>query len=142
MKTNDNRLLRVGENIRAILNLGHTFGHAIESINNYKSSLTHGEAVSIGIMMALEMSYLEGKISDKDLKKIKSHFQRLNLKIKIPIYIRKKSTLNKFKEIMSSDKKVKNKKINLILINTFGKAYITNKYSKDNLDSTIKKYLN
>ena len=42
----------------AILNFGHTFGHALESINNYKSSLNHGEAISIGMIIAAKISYL------------------------------------------------------------------------------------
>ena len=56
------------KNIRAILNLGHTFGHAIEAINNYQKSLTHGEAVSIGILMALDMSSLQGNSLNKNIE--------------------------------------------------------------------------
>ena len=65
------------KNIRAILNLGHTFGHAIEAINNYQKSLTHGEAVSIGIMMALDMSSLQGNKLNKNINQIRDHFQKL-----------------------------------------------------------------
>ena len=129
-------------NIRAILNLGHTFGHTIEAINNYKKSLTHGEAVSIGIMMALQMSSMEGNILSKHVDRIKEHFRKLNMKIKIPNYIKNKTTLNNFKEIMSSDKKVKNKHINLILLKKFGKAYVTSKYSVSRLNRVIKMYIN
>ena len=130
------------KNIRAILNLGHTFGHAIEAINNYQKSLTHGEAVSIGILMALDMSSLQGNSLNKNIIKIKDHFQKLKMKTKIPINIKRKTSLNKFKEIMNSDKKVKNNHINLILIKNLGKAYMTNKYSIKKLDGIIKKYIN
>ncbi len=130
------------KNIRAILNLGHTFGHTIEAINKYHKSLTHGEAVSIGILMALDMSSEDGKISSFNFNKIKSHFKRLKMKTSIPRIIKNKTTLKKFKEIMSSDKKVKNNNINLILIKNFGKAYMTNKYSMKKLDSIIEKYIN
>ncbi len=128
------------KNIRAILNLGHTFGHAIEAIKNYHKSLTHGEAVSIGILMALDMSSEDGKISD--FHKIKAHFKRLKMRTSIPNNIKNKTTLKKFKNIMSLDKKVKNNHVNLILIKNLGKAYVANKYSKDKLDNVIKNYIN
>ena len=130
------------KNIRAILNLGHTFGHTIEALNKYHKSLTHGEAVSIGILMALDMSSENGKTSKINFDKIKTHFMRLKMKTTIPSNIRNKTTLKKFKEIMSSDKKVKNNHINLILIKNLGKAYMTNKYSINKLDGIIKKYIN
>ncbi len=130
------------KNIRAILNLGHTFGHAIEAVNNYKKSLTHGEAVSIGIMMALEMSSLQGNILNKNINQIKDHFKKLKMKTKIPINIKSKTSLNKFKEIMNSDKKVKNNHINLILLRNLGKAYLANRYSTRKLDNVINKYIN
>ena len=130
------------KNIRAILNLGHTFGHTIEAINNYHKSLTHGEAVSIGIMMALDMSSVEGKISNINIDSIRNHFKRLKMKTSIPSKIKNKTTLSKFKEIMNSDKKVKKKDIYLILLKNLGKAYLTNRYSAKNLDSIIEKYIN
>ena len=128
------------KNIRAILNLGHTFGHAIEAINNYQKSLTHGEAVSIGIMMALDMSSLQG--NSLNINKIKDHFQKLKMKTKIPNNIKRKTSLKKFKETMNSDKKVKNNHINLILLRNLGKAYLANRYSNRKLDSVINKYIN
>ena len=130
------------KNIRAILNLGHTFGHAIEAINNYQKSLTHGEAVSIGILMALDMSSLQGNSLNKNINKIKDHFQKLKMKTKIPNNIKRKTSLKKFKETMNSDKKVKNNHINLILLRNLGKAYLANRYSNRKLDSVINEYIN
>ena len=130
------------KNIRAILNLGHTFGHAIEAINNYQKSLTHGEAVSIGILMALDMSSLQGNSLNKNINKIKDHFQKLKMKTKIPNNIKRKTSLKKFKETMNSDKKVKNNHINLILLRNLGKAYLANRYSTRKLDSVINNYIN
>ena len=130
------------KNIRAILNLGHTFGHAIEAINNYQKSLTHGEAVSIGIMMALDMSSLQGNKLNKNINQIKDHFQKLKMKTKIPDNIKRKTSLHKFKEIMNSDKKVKNNHIKLILLRSLGKAYLANRYSTGKLDRVISKYIN
>ncbi len=130
------------KNIRAILNLGHTFGHAIEAVNNYQKSLTHGEAVSIGIMMALDMSSLQGNNLNKNINIIKDHFEKLKMKTKIPNNIKIKTSINKFKEIMNSDKKVKNNHINLILLRNLGEAYLANRYSNRNLESVINKYIN
>ena len=93
-------------------------------------------------MMALEISSLQGNILNKNINKIKDHFQKLKMKTKIPINIKSKTSLNKFKEIMNSDKKVKNNHINLILLRNVGKAYLANQYSTRKLDSVINKYIN
>ena len=92
--------------------------------------------------MALEMSSLQGNILNENINKIKDHFQKLKMKTKIPINIKSKTSLNKFKEIMNSDKKVKNNHINLILLRNLGKAYLANRYSNRKLDSVINKYIN
>ena len=74
--------------------------------------------------------------------KHQDHFQKLNMKTKIPINIKSKTSINKFKEIMNSDKKVKNNHINLILLRNLGKAYLANRYSNRKLDSVINNYIN
>lgn len=130
------------KSVRALLNFGHTFGHALEVLNNYKSSLNHGESVSIGIMMAMEMSFLEGNISYKEVEKVRFHFEKLGIRHTIPNSLKTNISLKKFKKIMSSDKKVKNNKINLILIRRTGEAYITNNFSNGNLSTVIKKFIN
>ena len=64
---------------RALLNLGHTFAHALEIEAGYSGDLLHGEAVSAGMEMAFEFSAAQGLCSDKDVKKVKSHFKQLGL---------------------------------------------------------------
>jgi 3-dehydroquinate synthase len=59
---------------RALLNLGHTFGHAIESLNDYKKNIIHGEAVSIGIIIATKLSYIDGNIDKTTCDQIINHF--------------------------------------------------------------------
>ena len=94
--------------LRAILNLGHTYAHAIEKISNYK--ILHGQAVAAGIKMALKTSLLKGLI-DKNY-----HDYGINLIDKFELTPKlKKLNPDKIIEIMKSDKKVKDSRINLIL---------------------------
>ena len=123
------------------MNFGHTFGHAIESLNNYKKSIIHGEAVSVGILMAIELSLLEGKIKKEIGEKVKAHFHQMQLKSSIPNKLKSKISVPKFINAMQSDKKVKDNTLNLILLNEVGNAIIVNKFSTRNLRKVIKKHI-
>ena len=68
-------------NSRAILNFGHTFGHALETYYNYNKKLTHGEAISIGMIIASILSHKLGYLSLSHLNNIKNHFKLNNLPI-------------------------------------------------------------
>ena len=94
--------------LRAILNLGHTYAHGIEKISNYK--IPHGQAVCTGIKMALQLSYTRELIDENYYNYATALIDKFNLTAK-----NKKLNANKMLEIMKSDKKVKNSKINLIL---------------------------
>ena len=87
---------------RALLNLGHTFGHAIESYLGYGVWL-HGEAVATGMVMAADLSQRMGWISTEDLERTKKIILRANLPIVCP-----KVPLNEFLAYMAHDKKVLN----------------------------------
>ncbi len=116
--TNDTKELLTNNNSRAVLNFGHTFGHALESFYKYKNTITHGEAISIGMVVASKLSNKIGSLSKIDLNKIIDHFKMVNL----PVYdknIKKKKILS----IIKSDKKNKNNKINLILLKKIGAAF-------------------
>ena len=123
------------------MNFGHTFGHAIEALNNYKKSVIHGEAVSIGILMAIELSLLEGKIKKVVEEKVKAHFHQMKLKSSIPDKLKSKISVPKFINAMQSDKKVKDNTLNLILLNEVGNAIIVNNFSTSNLRKVIKKHI-
>ena len=101
--------------LRAILNLGHTYAHAIETISNYK--IAHGQAVAAGIKMALKASLLKGVINQNYYDYGINLIDKFNLAPKI-----EKLNSAKVIEIMKSDKKVKNSKINLILPRTAAQA--------------------
>ena len=122
---------------RALLNLGHTFGHAIESINQYKKNINHGEAVSIGIVFALKLSQELKHLDNKKVDNAIKHLKDIGLPTSLPKSIKKNTTLKKFVLAMKKDKKVKRGKINLILLKKIGKAFITNKFPEEKLNKVI-----
>ena len=124
------------KNLRKILNLGHTFAHAFESCLGFSSKLNHGEAVIIGITIALEFSYQRKLIKNKTYKFIKKHLERIPLKKKFTSIFSKKD-VSKIISFMESDKKNTTKKINIILIKDFGK--IKTNYQFD--QNTLKHFL-
>ncbi|MCO8060934.1 3-dehydroquinate synthase [Acinetobacter lwoffii] len=104
---------------RALLNLGHTFGHAIESYMGYGVWL-HGEAVATGMVMAADLSQRMGWISQEDLERTKKIISRAQLPIVCP-----KIPLDDFLAYMAHDKKVLNGQLRLVLLKQLGKAVIT-----------------
>ena len=125
------------KNIRALLNFGHTFGHAIESLNKYKKNINHGEAVSMGMIFALKLSQDLGYLNKSSFNKVLKHFIDVGLPISLPNSFKKKITLKKFLTAIMKDKKIKGGKINLILLKKIGNAIITNKFSLQKLNEVI-----
>ena len=105
--------------VRALLNLGHTFGHAIETGMGYGNWL-HGEAVAAGTMMAAELSFRMGMISSSAVERIEHLFVRAGLPAKGP-------TLGaaRYLDLMRHDKKVKNGRLRLVLFEAVGQAIVT-----------------
>ena len=104
---------------RALLNLGHTFGHAIETGLGYGQWL-HGEAVAAGILMAAELSHRLGWIATADLERIESIFLRAGL----PVYGPRMGPQT-YLELMRHDKKVQDGKMRLILFRQIGDAVVS-----------------
>jgi len=118
--------------IRAILNLGHTFGHAIENCLGYGEWL-HGEAVGCGMVLAAKMSLAQGWLSESEFDRVKDLIFQANLPIEKP-----KIDYENFIGAMKLDKKNKDKEIYLVLQQGIGKAIVTNQYSSNILDEIIK----
>jgi len=118
--------------IRATLNLGHTFGHAIENAMGYGNWL-HGEAVACGMVMASYMSMQLGCLTSQDFDRIKALIKTAKLPIDPP-------DINQvqFMELMRSDKKAVQGKINLILQKGIGHAFLTNDYPHETLLDTVR----
>jgi len=114
--------------IRALLNLGHTFAHAIETITNYKR-YTHGEAVAIGMVIAAELSDIL-ELSKGSLKKeLQKHLHDFQLLTKLPKDINAPQLL----KLMRLDKKVVNGKHRLILMKSLGDALIQTGVCEENI---------
>ncbi len=113
---------------RATLNFGHTFGHAIEALTEYKTYL-HGEAIAIGMMMALELSHLLGNITETDVAFAEQLLKRANC----PTRLSNTDSLlaDEVYQAMQRDKKVAKGKLKLILLEKLGKSIIRDDIEKD-----------
>lgn len=121
---------------RSLLNLGHTFGHAIENTLGYGVYL-HGEAVAVGLLMAAELSKLEGYLSADEVLQVKILLEKSNL----PIAINSKIAPEDFMQAMRVDKKSIDGNIRVILMKQLGQAFISSDYQKFNLQQTINAFL-
>jgi len=117
--------------IRAILNFGHTFGHAIEAHNNYKN-ITHGAAITLGMVIASKLSFFEGHINNYQLDNIVNLIDSLGLNTDHSKY-----KFSQLKQYFSSDKKIKDGKLNLILIDKNFNAFITSKFNNKNISKAF-----
>ncbi len=104
---------------RALLNLGHTFGHAIETGVGYGEWL-HGEAIAVGSMMAAELSSQFGWIDRDELLRVERLFQRAGLPVYGPAL-----KVERYLELMQHDKKVQDGKLRLVLLQQLGKAVLS-----------------
>lgn len=118
--------------IRAILNLGHTFGHAIETDQGYGSWL-HGEAVAAGTVMAADLSQRLGWLTKDDVERTVALLKKANLPVNPPTNM----SARRFKELMSVDKKVLNGKLRLVLLKAMGQAIVTSDFDLAHLDATL-----
>ncbi|PPC92919.1 MAG: 3-dehydroquinate synthase [Methylotenera sp.] len=116
---------------RALLNLGHTFGHAIENAMGYGVWL-HGEAVAAGTMMAAGLSARMGWLKPEDVKRIYALLTAANLPLDAP-----KLGVEKYLDLMQLDKKVADGKIRLVLQQGIGKSVITSDYDEKKLKETL-----
>ncbi len=115
---------------RALLNMGHTLGHAIEKYMNFQ--LLHGECVFIGTQLATIISYNKGLISKEDLELIFDSIEPYNVP-KLPADL----DIEKVIEYTKNDKKVVGNKIKFVLINSIGEAYIDMDVTDDDMRKSI-----
>ncbi|OIW11040.1 hypothetical protein TanjilG_22847 [Lupinus angustifolius] len=122
--------------LRATLNLGHTFGHAIETGVGYGQWL-HGEAVAAGTVMAVDMSYRLGWIDDSIVKRVGDILK----KAKLPTTPPETVTMDMFKSVMAVDKKVADGLLRLILLKgPLGNCVFTGDYDRKALDDTLRAF--
>ena len=126
---------------RALLNFGHTFGHALESYFNYSQKLLHGEAVSLGMVLAACFSYEEGYIKRQALDDIKEHLGAMKLPTEITQIDNQKLNTGNLFNFMKQDKKVVGSNINLILLRDIGTGFIEKNVSFKKLEDYLERQL-
>jgi len=109
---------------RALLNLGHTFGHAFEAAAGYSQRLLHGEAVALGCVLAFEFSARKGLASEADAARVRAHLAAVGL----PTHVRDVQggvpSADELMELIAQDKKVKRGKLTFILARGIGQAFV------------------
>jgi 3-dehydroquinate synthase len=119
------------QGLRAILNLGHTFGHAIETASGYGNWL-HGEAVAAGMVMAADMSERLGWLQPTERDRVTQVLTRLGLPVVPP-----RIGAQRGRELMGMDKKVLAGRIRLVLLQGLGRAAVVDDYAEQALDATL-----
>jgi 3-dehydroquinate synthetase len=116
---------------RALLNFGHTFGHAIETGLGYGSWL-HGEAVAAGMVMAADLSRQLGYLSEPDVRRVHAILQRAGLPVAA-----KGVTPQRLRELMALDKKVKQGRVRFVLLERMGSAILSADVPPAAVDRTL-----
>ncbi len=123
------------QGLRAILNLGHTFGHAIETATGYDSWL-HGEAVGTGMLMAAWMAHAMGWLDTAGYERVEALIYRAGLPPRPPSTM----TPEQFLDLMAVDKKAEGGRMRLVLQQGIGKAVVTGDFDSAALDSTLRHF--
>jgi 3-dehydroquinate synthase len=111
---------------RALLNLGHTFGHALEADAGFSGKLLHGEAVAIGIIMAFEFSAKRGLIPADAAVRVVRHFRACGLPVRVTDMFNAPPDIDRLMTLIAQDKKVKRGKLTFILVRGIGNAFVEN----------------
>ena len=122
------------QNVRAILNFGHTFGHAIEAATSYERYL-HGEAVAIGMLMAADFSCRLGLIDGAAKRRVRNVVVRAGLPTEAP-----KIGLSRALALMHMDKKVLAGTIRVVVLEKLGRAIIVGEYPQHELEATLNEF--
>ncbi len=107
--------------LRASLNLGHTFGHALESLTGYGSELLHGEAVAIGCVLAARLSFELGYVSESDVMRVAHHFKSVGLRTEIrEVKLPEGTTAETIVNLMRKDKKSNAEGMGFVIMKRLG----------------------
>uniref|UniRef100_UPI003D0EF8CC 3-dehydroquinate synthase family protein n=1 Tax=Roseibium sp. TaxID=1936156 RepID=UPI003D0EF8CC len=110
---------------RALLNLGHTFGHALEAVTSYQTErLVHGEGVSIGMMLAHEFSERLGLIGAETVARVHRHLSEVGLPVTVQEIPGQLPQVETFMDIIAQDKKVSRGALTFILTRGIGEAFV------------------
>ena len=118
--------------VRALLNLGHTFGHAIEAGLGFGRWL-HGEAVAAGLCLAADLSARLGRIGGDDVRRV----EMLVGSAKLPVRAPRELSADRMLELMAVDKKIKDGKLRVVLLNAIGEAELDGDFDRGALEETL-----
>jgi 3-dehydroquinate synthase len=116
--------------LRAILNYGHTVGHAIEAVSNFK--LKHGQAVAIGMIAAARISSRMGILDESDVMRLERVIRKAGLPMKMP-----ELSVEEIMQAMKHDKKVAREKIRFVLLKSIGNAFISDEVSPSLVEEVL-----
>jgi len=123
---------------RALLNLGHTFCHALEAATGYSDRLLHGEGVAIGCALAFELSARLGLCSQESPSRVREHLHAMGMKTDITDIEGDVGTPEMLVDLMAQDKKVLDGQLRFILARAIGESFVTSDVPKDAVLSVIK----
>lgn len=112
-------------NVRALLNLGHTFGHALEAATGFSQKLVHGEGVAVGMALAFDLSLKLGLCPGQDAVRVHRHLERAGLPHRLADVTGPLPDADGLIALMGQDKKVVDGKLTFILARGIGEAFIT-----------------
>ncbi len=121
------------EGERALLNLGHTFGHALESATGYSARLLHGEGVAIGCALAFELSQRLGLCSQEAPSRVRAHLRAMGMKVDLADIAGDLPGVEALLGLMAQDKKVQAGQLRFILARGIGQAFVTSDVPADAL---------
>ncbi len=116
---------------RALLNLGHTFCHALEAATGYSDRLLHGEGVAIGCALAFELSSRMGLCAQEEPSRVRAHLQDMKMKVDLSDIPGELPDADGLLDLMAQDKKVVDGKLRFILARGIGEAFVTSDVDRD-----------
>ena len=122
---------------RALLNLGHTFCHALEAATGYSDRLLHGEGVAIGCGLAFELSSRMGLCAQEDPSRVRAHLRDMGMKVDFADIPGDLPDTAALMDLMAQDKKVVDGKLRFILARGIGQAFVTSDVPRDAVVSVL-----
>ena len=116
---------------RALLNLGHTFGHALEAATGYGDRLLHGEGVAIGCALAFELSARLGLCAQEEPSRVRAHLRQMKMKLDLSDIMGDLPDADGLLALMGQDKKVVDGQLRFILAHGIGQAFVAADVPRD-----------
>jgi len=126
---------------RALLNLGHTFGHALEAETGFGAALLHGEAVAIGMVLAFRLSARLGLAPEADAGRVRRHLQRLGLPADLSVLAGSDASADTLIAHMRTDKKVRDGRLTFVLARGIGEAFVCHDVAEPELRAMLEQSL-